>query len=101
MGGEVLENLFSTLVSTKVRDLNLSENGIGEIGCKNFDKMIKGDFGSGLPLEKLNLAKNGINSRGTEFLWNAMSLNRSIKHLNIEKNEFGPLGMYGFAKFLS
>ena len=101
LGGEILENLFTTLASTAVRELNLSENGIADIGCKNFDKMIKGDFGNGLVLEKLHLAKNDITHRGTEFLWNAMSLNRSIKHLNLKRNEFGPLGMAGFGNFLS
>ena len=60
--------------------------------------MIKGDMGGSCPFTKLDMSKNGITYVGTEFIWLALSLNGSIRNLNLDRNEFGAIGIAGFSK---
>ena len=86
------------MATTNVREFDISENKIGDLGCEYFHSMIKGDMGGSCPFTKLDLSKNGITHQGTEFIWLALGLNGSISNLNLDRNEFGAIGISGFSR---
>lgn len=60
LGGEMCEEIFNIMATTNVREFDISENKIGDVGCEHFHKMIKGDMGGSCPFTKLDMSKNGI-----------------------------------------
>jgi hypothetical protein len=62
--------------------------------------MMSGAYHAPCQITKLDLSRNNITANGTTDLYKGLGMNVSVKSLNLEKNEWGPLGFIGIQQFL-
>lgn len=101
IAGRCIESLSKAIIKSELKDLNLSNNKIGDEGCEFIGNMIVGAYDSGCPLVKLNLSTNNITSKGCAKLFHSLRMNNTIKYFNASGNHFNQgLSLY-FSSFLS
>ena len=99
--GKNIENLSRAIISTQLKEINLSSNKISDDGCEFLANMMVGAYEAACPLIKINLSSNNISHKGGSKLFNALRLNCYIKEFNISGNCFNKgLSMY-FPSFLA
>ena len=86
------------LENNTLRVLDLNSNEISFKGCEAIAKYLKGE---NCTLESLHLANNKCADYGAKAIAQALSINRSLIHLDMTYNNIEDLGLTLFAQSLS
>ena len=86
------------LENNTLRVLDINANEISFKGCEAIAKYLKGE---NCTLESLNLANNKCTDYGAKAIAQALSVNRSLIHLDMTYNNIEDLGLTLFAQSLS
>lgn len=81
-----IESLCSSIVTSKLIELNLSGNNLGASGCDYLQTMLCGGLGIACFIRKLDISFNEINCKGVAKLASGLKNNSGIKILNLEGN---------------
>jgi regulator of replication initiation timing len=83
-----LESFCSVLLSTKLEELNLSQNKVGDIGAHLLGKMLS-DNDFICTLKRLDISRNEISHKGGSQFFHCIQHNANLDKLNIEGNALG------------
>ena len=95
------EYFCATLLTTQLKELNLSGNKIGHKGCEHLAKALSSKLDKQCPLVKLELANCEINSYGVTKLCESLENNAHVTHLVLDSNNLTKYSGTPLGKFLS
>lgn len=81
--------LLRALVNSQIRELNFSNNHIGDVASKEFANF----FQTNKSLNTLNISGNSFTAKFTGAIAEALGANTSIRELNLSKNNIGGQGI--------
>ena len=90
-----------TLLTTKLKELNLSGNKLGAKGCEHLAKALSSKLDKQCPLVKLELANCEINSYGASKLCESLENNAHVTHLVLDSNNLSKYSGMPIGKCLS
>lgn len=84
-----IDGFCQALITTKIQELNLSGNKIGDKSCEIFGKMLSGKLEKSSLLTRLDLSLCEISSVGAMSIFESLQNNASIVELNFDGNDIG------------
>ena len=101
IGARGAEILAKVAAKSKLIELNLSGNRIGNEGVDYVSALLGGTYEGGCSIVKLDLSKNEITSKGAGKIYSSLKTNGTLTHLNLEGNPFGAQSTYNLYSFLA
>ena len=90
-----LEDFCKILSTTKLKELYLSGNKIGNKGCDVLSKMLNAKLENPSTISKLDISMCDISLNGVARLCESLENNPTLTYLNLDNNSFGQLaGIY-------
>ncbi|CAG9312143.1 unnamed protein product [Blepharisma stoltei] len=83
---QCMELLTKTLVTTNVRELNVSSNRIGSDGAEYLSLMIIGAYEGSCPLIKLDASSCEIGTKGAAKIFESLRMNIQMRYLILNDN---------------
>ncbi|OMJ89285.1 hypothetical protein SteCoe_8582 [Stentor coeruleus] len=100
-GSKPIEKLAITIVGTDIRELNISNNKIGNEGCEYLSLMLSGNYDGYCTITKLDISDNEITTKGLGSLLASVRINNQLTHLYLRKNSFSKGLSENFFDFLT
>lgn len=100
-GSKPIEKLAIAIVGTDIRELNISNNKIGNEGCEYLSLMLSGSYDGYCTIIKLDISDNEISTKGLGSLLASVRINNQLTHLFIRKNNFSKGLSENFFEFLT
>lgn len=87
--------------SSRLRDLDLSSNELGDTGAEALGRLLVAQGGGGGALRKLSLGANYIGPKGAKALAGGLRVNSSLEVLELNSNRIGADGVAAIAAGIS
>ena len=85
-----IHELCESVVKSKLKELSLGFNDIGNKGCGYISKMLMGLYETSCSVVKLDISRCNITKNGFYKIFTALENNAVLKELNLEGNLAGP-----------